>query len=59
MSMMEKGRKLELLARVVPLAARYLLHLVTSFTASFAEKWNVGEVPFRHADFDIIMQPGQ
>jgi len=23
-----------------------------------AEKWNVGQVPFRHADFDIIMQPG-
>jgi len=23
-----------------------------------AEKWNVGTVPFRHADFDIIMQPG-
>jgi hydroxyquinol 1,2-dioxygenase len=22
-----------------------------------AEKWNVGKVPFRHADFDIIMQP--
>jgi hypothetical protein len=20
------------------------------------EKWNVGKVPFRHADFDIIMQ---
>jgi hypothetical protein len=25
---------------------------------ALAEKWNVGQVPFRHADFDIIMQPG-
>jgi hydroxyquinol 1,2-dioxygenase len=25
---------------------------------TLAEKWNVGRVPFRHADFDIIMQPG-
>src|ERR1700722_9597204 len=25
---------------------------------ALAEKWNVGKVPFRHADFDIIMQPG-
>jgi hydroxyquinol 1,2-dioxygenase len=24
---------------------------------ALAEKWNVGQVPFRHADFDIIMQP--
>jgi hypothetical protein len=24
---------------------------------ALAEKWNVGKVPFRHADFDIIMQP--
>src|SRR6516225_5186196 len=23
-----------------------------------AAKWNVGRVPFRHADFEIIMQPG-
>jgi catechol 1,2-dioxygenase len=23
-----------------------------------AERWNVGKVPFRHADFEIIMQPG-
>jgi catechol 1,2-dioxygenase len=23
-----------------------------------AAKWNVGKVPFRHADFEIIMQPG-
>jgi len=23
-----------------------------------AAKWNVGTVPFRHADFEIIMQPG-
>ena len=23
-----------------------------------AEKWQVAKVPFRHADFDIIMQPG-
>ncbi len=23
-----------------------------------AEKWNVAAVPFRHADFDIVMQPG-
>jgi len=23
-----------------------------------AQKWNVGQVPFLHADFDIIMQPG-
>jgi hydroxyquinol 1,2-dioxygenase len=26
---------------------------------ALAEKWNVGKVPFRHADFDIIMQPSQ
>src|SRR6204780_3262514 len=25
---------------------------------ALAEKWNVATVPFRHADFDIIMQPG-
>jgi hydroxyquinol 1,2-dioxygenase len=24
---------------------------------ALAEKWHVGKVPFRHADFDIIMQP--
>ena len=24
---------------------------------ALAEKWHVGQVPFRHADFDIIMQP--
>jgi hypothetical protein len=23
-----------------------------------AAKWNVGKLPFRHADFEIIMQPG-
>jgi len=26
---------------------------------ALAEQWNVGKVPFRHADFDIVMQPGQ
>jgi catechol 1,2-dioxygenase len=26
--------------------------------ADRAEKWNVAVVPFRHADFDIVMQPG-
>jgi protocatechuate 3,4-dioxygenase beta subunit len=26
---------------------------------ALAETWNVGKVPFRHADFDIIMQPSQ
>jgi hypothetical protein len=25
---------------------------------ALAEKWQVGSVPFRHADFDIIMVPG-
>jgi catechol 1,2-dioxygenase len=25
---------------------------------ALAEKWNVGTVPFRHADVDIVMQPG-
>jgi protocatechuate 3,4-dioxygenase beta subunit len=25
---------------------------------ALAAKWNVGEVPFRHADFDIVLQPG-
>ena len=25
---------------------------------ALADKWNVASVPFRHADFDIIMQPG-
>jgi len=25
---------------------------------ALAEKWQVGKVPFKHADFDIIMQPG-
>src|ERR1700761_1444466 len=25
---------------------------------ALAEKWNVGQVPFRHAGFDIVMQPG-
>lgn len=25
---------------------------------ALAQKWNVGQVPFLHADFDIIMQPG-
>jgi hypothetical protein len=24
---------------------------------ALAEKWSVGKVPFRHADFDIVMQP--
>jgi len=24
---------------------------------ALAEKWKVGKVPFRHADFEIIMQP--
>jgi hypothetical protein len=23
-----------------------------------AAKWNVGRVPFRHADFEIVLQPG-
>ncbi|HEX7161423.1 MAG TPA: alcohol dehydrogenase, partial [Trebonia sp.] len=23
-----------------------------------ADKWHAGQVPFRHADIDIIMQPG-
>jgi catechol 1,2-dioxygenase len=36
--------------------------LVVSFDEvtdpALAEKWNVGQVPFRHADFDIVMQPG-
>ena len=26
---------------------------------ALAEQWNVGKVPFRHADFDIVMQPSQ
>ena len=26
--------------------------------ADAAAKWHVGKVPFRHADFEIIMQPG-
>jgi predicted nucleotidyltransferase len=26
--------------------------------AALAEEWKVGTVPFRHADFEIIMQPG-
>ena len=25
---------------------------------ALAEKWNVGRVPFRHADFEIVLQPG-
>jgi catechol 1,2-dioxygenase len=25
---------------------------------ALAEKWHVGKIPFRHADFDIVMQPG-
>jgi len=25
---------------------------------ALAEQWQVDKVPFRHADFDIIMQPG-
>jgi len=24
---------------------------------ALADKWKVGKVPFRHADFEIIMQP--
>ncbi|MGH3281578.1 MAG: intradiol ring-cleavage dioxygenase [Trebonia sp.] len=26
--------------------------------AAEAEKWNIDRAPFRHADFDIVMQPG-
>ena len=26
---------------------------------ALAEEWKVGTVPFRHADFEIIMQPGR
>jgi hypothetical protein len=29
---------------------------VTSFIDTFAGKWNVGKVPFRHAGFDIIVR---
>ena len=25
---------------------------------ALAAQWNVGKVPFRHADFEIVMQPG-